>query len=172
MLPLPGDPQADRLPSRQGEELLEIHCRQARPYHQNLSCPHGLQDGGEIPQRVIAQPRIDRGVDGQAVPADEQGQPIRPGPGDQFEGDIPSGSGVVFHNHRLAKHRCKMAGDQPRQRVEAASRRYRDDQPDGAVGPPARGGGRAGLRPGGGGSGCEAGQEGPATHRLTQIRER
>ena len=166
-IPLGGHGQlAVRLP-RPGDEPRHVPGGRGGIDHQHLGRAHRFDDRGEVPHRVEAHAGIDRRVDGERVGPDHQRQPIRPAAGDQFEGEVAAGAGMVLDHHGLPDARGKVPPEQPGEDVLAAARRHRHNDADGPVRRPGRGlgDGEAGQ----GGHACE--QNGSVKQVATRHRD-
>ena len=79
----------------------------------------------EIPDRIVAQRRIQELVGGHAGADDEDGVAVGVGMGDHVGRDVAAGAGLVLDHHRLAPDLLQAVADQARGDVGRAARRER-----------------------------------------------
>jgi hypothetical protein len=133
---------------RQPQEGSEVARRMGGVHHQDLRRPDQFDHRREVPDRIIADAAVERGVDGQRVGPDQQRMPIRPGARDHLEGEVGTGAGMVLGHDRLAERGRDGAGEGAAEDIQAAARRDRDHDPDRALGPGGLGAERQGQRGG------------------------
>jgi hypothetical protein len=131
-----------------GEELGDGRDAERGADHQDLRRAHRLGDRREVARRVEGQRGVEARVDRERVPADEDRVAVWRRLGDEGEGDVASGTGMVLDDHRLAERLVEVRAEDAGQHVDAAAGRHRHDEAERPVGIGRLGGRRTAGREG------------------------
>ena len=120
------------------DQLLDIAGGRTRPDHQGLCAAGQHDDGRELPQRVVAQVAIDRGIVDEGGGSDQQGVTIGRTTRHQLMADVAAGTGTVVHHQRHAQALGQTLRHAARNGIHAGAGCKRHNHGDGSCRPALR----------------------------------
>jgi hypothetical protein len=114
----------------QRKKVAYILHRQPGVDHDDVRHGDELADGGQVPQRIERDFRVQAGCCGQAGIADEEGVAVGRGLGHRIHADHAAGARLVLHHDGHAEDVADRLRDVARNHVGGAARRIGDDPAD------------------------------------------